>query len=134
MRANAIRPYRIGGLLVLLLFALAFPVLFANPTVTSMAIFTMMFAGMATGWNILAGYGGYISFKDHFEHPGVQLVCAYSYGEVHEARASWSGGFARPAARTLRLPALHRGTQYEGRRSPAAPFRVMSTEQAHRGY
>jgi hypothetical protein len=55
--------------------------------------------------------------------------------EAHpEARASWSGGFARPAARTLRLPALHRGTQYEGRRSPAAPFRVMSTEQAHRGY
>jgi branched-chain amino acid transport system permease protein len=49
------------GLVALLLFALAFPVLFANPTVTSMAVFTLMFAGMATAWNILAGYSGYIS-------------------------------------------------------------------------
>ena len=32
MRVNALRSYRIGGLLALLLFALAFPVLFANPT------------------------------------------------------------------------------------------------------
>jgi branched-chain amino acid transport system permease protein len=49
------------GLAALLLFALAFPVLFVNPTVTSMAVFTLMFAGMATGWNVLAGYSGYIS-------------------------------------------------------------------------
>jgi branched-chain amino acid transport system permease protein len=61
IQANAMRPYAMVGLVALLLFALAFPVLFADPTVTSMAVFTLMFAGMATAWNILAGYSGYIS-------------------------------------------------------------------------
>lgn len=55
------RTLRIVGLLLLLLFSLAFPLLFSNPTVTSIAVFTLMFAGMATGWNILAGYSGYIA-------------------------------------------------------------------------
>ena len=61
MKVLATRPYAMVGLVALLLFALAFPVLFANPTVTTMAVFTLMFAGMATAWNILAGYSGYIS-------------------------------------------------------------------------
>lgn len=49
------------GLLVLLLIALAFPLLFPNPAVTAIAVFTLMFAASATGWNIFSGYTGYIA-------------------------------------------------------------------------
>ena len=50
-----------GGLLLLLVIALAFPIVFSNPTVTTIAIFTLIFAAAATGWNIFSGFTGYIS-------------------------------------------------------------------------
>ncbi|MDQ6643810.1 MAG: branched-chain amino acid ABC transporter permease [Chloroflexota bacterium] len=49
------------GLLALLLITLAFPLLFPNPAVTTIAVFTLMFAAAATGWNIFSGYTGYIA-------------------------------------------------------------------------
>jgi branched-chain amino acid transport system permease protein len=49
------------GLLVLLAVVIAFPQVFSNGEVTSIAFFTLLFAAMATGWNILAGYSGYIA-------------------------------------------------------------------------
>ena len=52
---------RIFGLLVLLVFSLVFPLLFSNPAVTSMAVFTLLFVCAATAWNIFSGYTGYIS-------------------------------------------------------------------------
>jgi branched-chain amino acid transport system permease protein len=58
------------GLLILLALAIAFPILFPNPAVTTIAVFTLMFAAMATGWNILAGYSGYISLG-HIAYFGV---------------------------------------------------------------
>lgn len=48
-------------LLLLLAFAIAFPLLFSNPAVTTVAVFTLMFAGAATAWNIFSGYTGYIA-------------------------------------------------------------------------
>lgn len=48
-------------LLLLLLFACAFPLLFPNPAVTSIAVFTLLSAASTTGWNIFSGYTGYIS-------------------------------------------------------------------------
>ena len=50
-----------GGLVVLLVAAMAFPLVFSNGTVTTIAFFTLMFAAAATGWNIFAGYTGYIA-------------------------------------------------------------------------
>lgn len=55
------RIYRAGGLLALLALAIVFPLLFPNPAVTGIAIFALMFAAAATGWNILSGYTGYIA-------------------------------------------------------------------------
>ena len=52
---------RRGGLVALLVVALVFPLVFPNGTVTSIAFFTLMFAAAATGWNIFAGYTGYIA-------------------------------------------------------------------------
>ncbi|MEO6888125.1 MAG: branched-chain amino acid ABC transporter permease [Ktedonobacteraceae bacterium] len=48
----------LGACLALLL---AFPVLFSNPAVTTIGVFTLIFAGAATSWNIFSGYTGYIS-------------------------------------------------------------------------
>lgn len=55
------RILKIAGPLILLAFALTFPLLFPNPAVTTIAIFTLLFAAAATGWNILSGYTGYIA-------------------------------------------------------------------------
>ncbi len=49
------------GLLALLALLLAFPQLFPDPAVTSIAIFAVLYAGAATAWNLCAGYTGYIS-------------------------------------------------------------------------
>ncbi len=48
-------------LVLLLLLALGFPLLFPNPAVTSVAVFALLFAAAATGWNIFSGYTGYIA-------------------------------------------------------------------------
>ncbi len=53
--------FKVAGLLVLLAFAIVFPFLFPNPTVTTIAVDTLIFAAVATGWNILSGYTGYIA-------------------------------------------------------------------------
>ena len=50
------------GLLALLVIALAFPLLFSNSAVTTIAVFTLLVAAAATGWNIFSGYTGYFSF------------------------------------------------------------------------
>ncbi len=47
-----------------------FPLVFPNPAVTSVAIFTLLFAAGATGWNVFSGYSGYISLG-HAAYLGV---------------------------------------------------------------
>jgi len=55
------KPLRIAGPAILLACALLFPWLFPDPSVTTIAIFTFLFAGAAIGWNLFSGYTGYIS-------------------------------------------------------------------------
>lgn len=55
------RTFKTVALLVLLVLAVVFPLLSPNPEVTTIAVFTLIFAAAATGWNILSGYTGYIS-------------------------------------------------------------------------
>ena len=40
---------------------LAFPFLFTAPWLVNIAIFTVMYAALATAWNILGGFSGYLS-------------------------------------------------------------------------
>lgn len=49
------------ALLALLGVAIAFPQVVSDPTQTNIAVFTLIFLGATTGWNVLAGYSGYIS-------------------------------------------------------------------------
>ncbi len=56
------RTVKIVGLLCLLVFAVIFPLVFSNSAISSIAVFTLLYAGAATGWNIFSGYTGYFSF------------------------------------------------------------------------
>ncbi|HLX58738.1 MAG TPA: branched-chain amino acid ABC transporter permease [Ktedonobacteraceae bacterium] len=55
------RIFKTVGVLVLLAIAVVFPIVFSNPTITTIAVFTLMFAAAATGWNIISGYTGYVA-------------------------------------------------------------------------
>ncbi len=55
------RIFQTAGLLALLVLALAFPLLFSNSAITTIAVFTLLFAAATTGWNIFSGYTGYIA-------------------------------------------------------------------------
>ncbi len=68
-------------IVVLLLFAagLAFPLAFPSPAITTVAVFTVLFAAAATAWNIFSGYTGYIALG-HAAYFGVgsyamALIC-----------------------------------------------------------
>src|SRR3984893_17033141 len=50
-----------ASIAVLLAVALALPAIAPDPATTNIAVFTMMYIGLATAWNIMGGYTGYIS-------------------------------------------------------------------------
>src|SRR5438876_8705727 len=60
-RKKAMKSLKMVGPLALLVFILAFPLLFPDPTLSGVAIFTLIFAGAAVAWNLFSGYTGYIS-------------------------------------------------------------------------
>ncbi len=49
------------GPLILLAAAAVFPIAIPSPAITTVAVFTLLFAAAATGWNIFSGYTGYIA-------------------------------------------------------------------------
>lgn len=55
------RKARIAGLVALLVTFIAFPQVFPNPAVTTVAVFTLLYAVSATSWNVFAGFTGYIA-------------------------------------------------------------------------
>jgi branched-chain amino acid transport system permease protein len=54
------RMVRWGGPVVVCAALVAFPMVFTNPAVTSIAIFTLIYLLSASAWNIFSGYTGYI--------------------------------------------------------------------------
>jgi branched-chain amino acid transport system permease protein len=55
------RILKVGGIIALFAVALALPAISPDPATTNIAVFTMMYIGLATAWNIMGGYTGYIS-------------------------------------------------------------------------
>src|SRR2546425_12005960 len=53
--------YRTLGLIAIILFSLAFPILIGDSTINSMAVNVLLLTGAAVVWNIFSGYTGYIS-------------------------------------------------------------------------
>jgi branched-chain amino acid transport system permease protein len=52
---------RVAGFFILLAFSIVFPLLFSNPVVTTIAIFTLIIMAASTGWNLFSGYTRYLS-------------------------------------------------------------------------
>ncbi|MPZ68170.1 MAG: branched-chain amino acid ABC transporter permease [Actinobacteria bacterium] len=50
-----------GTLLLLVCLALAYPWLFPNPYLRFVGVMTVMYMGLATSWNLMAGNTGYVS-------------------------------------------------------------------------
>lgn len=46
---------------LVLIAALGFPVVFSNPATTSVAVFTLLYAGASSAWNTFSGYTGYMA-------------------------------------------------------------------------
>jgi branched-chain amino acid transport system permease protein len=54
-------PVKLGALAVVIVLALLLPVFASDPATTNIAVFVAMYVGLATAWNIMGGYTGYIS-------------------------------------------------------------------------
>jgi branched-chain amino acid transport system permease protein len=52
---------RLLAITALLAVAVAFPLVFTNPAVTTDAVYTLIFVAWAAAWNTFSGYSGYIS-------------------------------------------------------------------------
>jgi branched-chain amino acid transport system permease protein len=52
---------RLGGILLALAVLALFPVVFPNATVTTIAVYCLMYMAMATAWNTFSGFSGYVS-------------------------------------------------------------------------
>ena len=55
------RALKLVTLAVLAVIAIALPFVAPDPATTNIAVFTVMYVGLATAWNIMGGYTGYIS-------------------------------------------------------------------------
>jgi branched-chain amino acid transport system permease protein len=64
------------GQVLLISVALVVPAIAPDPATTNIAVFTMMYVGLATAWNIMGGYTGYISLG----HAGFFGFGAYALG------------------------------------------------------
>jgi branched-chain amino acid transport system permease protein len=67
---------KVAGLVVLFAIALAVPAIAPDPAATNIAVFTMMYIGLATAWNLMGGYTGYISLG----HAGFFGFGSYTLG------------------------------------------------------
>ena len=58
LRVRLLKPLLIG---IALAIFIVFPLVFSNPTVTSIAVFTLIYMVAASAWNVFSGYSGYIA-------------------------------------------------------------------------
>jgi branched-chain amino acid transport system permease protein len=87
-RLPDVRILKGAGGLVLLALAVALPAIAPDSATTNMAVFTVMYVGLATAWNIMGGYTGYISLG----HAGFFGFGSYSLGLIL-AKLGIEGGY-----------------------------------------
>lgn len=81
-------PARAGGLVMAAVVLAGFPLVFTNPTVTTIATYCVMYMAIATAWNSFCGYSGYISLG----HAVFFGTGAYTLALISE-HAKMSGGY-----------------------------------------
>jgi branched-chain amino acid transport system permease protein len=115
---------RVGGVFVALAVALALPAIAPDPATTNIAIFTVMYIGLATAWNIMGGYTGYISLG----HAGFFGFGAYTLGLLVE-HLHIAGGyqpFALVPVAGLATAVLAAGVGWFALRTRAATFVIVT--------
>ena len=116
--------WKVGGLIAVLAIALLLPAIAPDPATTNVAVFTVMYVGLATAWNIMGGYTGYISLG----HAGFFGFGSYTLGLLL-ARIGMAGGYAPflivPAA-GLATAALALGIGWFALRTRAATFVIVT--------
>jgi branched-chain amino acid transport system permease protein len=79
MRSLAsVRVVKWVGLALLIAVAVIFPVFESDPATVNIGVFTVMYVGLATAWNIMGGYTGYVSLG----HAAFFGFGAYAFGLV----------------------------------------------------
>jgi branched-chain amino acid transport system permease protein len=86
---------RLVGLLALLGAAVAFPFVFSDPFYTTIAVFVLIFACAASGWNIFAGYTGYIALG-HAAYFGIGAYTLAIICKNYNVPAGWDPIFLIP--------------------------------------
>src|ERR1700694_1278852 len=76
IRAGRVTALKGLALVLVAILALFLPVIAPDPATTGMAVFTVMYVGLASAWNIMGGYTGYISLG----HAAFFGFGAYSFG------------------------------------------------------
>ena len=112
------------GLVVLTLFALVLPIIAPDPATTNVAVFTVMYVGLATAWNIMGGYTGYISLG----HAAFFGFGAYSLGLLlnHLHIAAGYGPFFLVPVAGLLAALLAVGIGWVALRTRAATFVIVT--------
>jgi branched-chain amino acid transport system permease protein len=104
--------------------ALALPAWAPDPATTNIAVFTMMYVGLATAWNIMGGYTGYISLG----HAGFFGFGSYALG-LMLAHLGIAGGYSAflfvPVAGLL-TAVLAAGIGWFALRTRAATFVIVT--------
>jgi branched-chain amino acid transport system permease protein len=67
-----------GALLLVVALAVSLPLYESDPATVNIAVFTVMYVGLATAWNIMGGYTGYVSLG----HAAFFGFGAYAFGLV----------------------------------------------------
>jgi branched-chain amino acid transport system permease protein len=115
---------KVTALVVVVVLALLVPVVAQDPATTNIAVFTAMYVGLATAWNIMGGYTGYISLG----HAAFFGFGAYAFGLVL-AHLGIQGGYEPflfvPAAGALTV-VLALGIGWVALRTRAATFVIVT--------
>src|SRR5229473_7069445 len=112
------------GLVVLAVFALLVPVIAPDPATTNIAVFTVMYVGLATAWNIMGGYTGYISLG----HAGFFGFGSYTLGLLlaHLGVAAGYAPFLLVPVAGLATAVLALGIGWFALRTRAATFVIVT--------
>jgi branched-chain amino acid transport system permease protein len=124
MSPTRVRALKIGGLAIVFAVALALPWIAPDPATTNIAVFTVMYIGLATAWNIMGGYTGYISLG----HAGFFGFGAYTLGLLlaHLGVAAGYTPFLFVPVAGLATAVLAAGIGWFALRTRAATFVIVT--------
>jgi branched-chain amino acid transport system permease protein len=123
-RLPDIRLVKGAGVVVVLGIAFLVPAIAPDPATTNIAVFTVMYIGLATAWNIMGGYTGYISLG----HAAFFGFGAYALGLMvsHLGMAAGYAPFLLVPVAGLLTGVLAAGIGWFALRTRAATFVIVT--------